>query len=87
MFTGLVECLATVAEIVAEPPGIRLVVHAPALAAEALLGESIAVNGCCLSVIGGNRETLAFQAGPETLARTNLGELGPAAKVNLERSL
>ncbi|MCA9248558.1 MAG: riboflavin synthase [Planctomycetales bacterium] len=87
MFTGLVECLAEVAEIIDEPPGKRLVIRAPQIAAEATLGESIAVNGCCLTVVAINQATFAFEAGPETLSRTNLGQLQAGSRVNLERSL
>jgi riboflavin synthase len=89
MFTGIIECLATVAKIVAEPPAKRLAVRAANFATDAVVGESIAVNGCCLTVVGidHNAETLAFQAGPETLARTNLGALREGSQVNLERSL
>jgi riboflavin synthase len=87
MFTGLVETLAPVERLVYEPPGKRLVVREPRFAAEAALGESIAVNGCCLTVVAVEGETLAFQAGPETLDRANLGRLRPGDLVNLERSL
>jgi riboflavin synthase len=87
MFTGLVECLAPLAEIVSEPPGKRIVVRQTVMADDAELGESIAINGCCLTVVEIGDDTLAFQAGPETLSRTNLGELTPESSVNLERSL
>jgi riboflavin synthase len=87
MFTGLVESLAPVVSLVPEGPGVRLVVRDARIAAEAILGESISVNGCCLTVIGIEGETFAFQAGSETLSRTNLGELVPGDAVNLERSL
>jgi riboflavin synthase len=87
MFTGLVECLAEVARIDPEPPGVRLVIRAAQLVAEASLGESIAVNGCCLTVVAIEGEDLSFQAGAETLSRTNLGQLTAGGQVNLERSL
>lgn len=87
MFTGLVECCASVARVVDEPPGKRLVIRAPAIAPQAALGESIAVSGCCLSVVGRDGATLEFEAGPETLARTTLGALATDSPVNLERSL
>jgi riboflavin synthase len=87
MFTGLVEALGTVRQVHAEGPGRRLVVAAPTFAAELTLGESVAVNGACLTVVASDRETCSFQAGPETLRRTNLGELAPGDRVNLERSL
>jgi riboflavin synthase len=87
MFTGLVESLASVVERIAEPPGMRLVVREPVIAAETQVGDSICVNGCCLTVVAVGNDTLAFQAGEETLRRTNLGRQGPNSKVNLERSL
>ena len=87
MFTGLVETLAEVIAVTPEPPGSRLVVRAAEIAAGATVGESIAINGCCLTVVYCDAEQLEFQAGPETLARTNLGELKPGSSVNLERSL
>jgi riboflavin synthase len=87
MFTGIVETLAEVVALQPEPPGSRLIVAAPDIAVEAKLGESIAVNGCCLTVVRCDQERLEFQAGPETLSRTNLGELRPGSLLNLERAL
>ncbi|MFO0840793.1 MAG: riboflavin synthase [Gemmataceae bacterium] len=86
MFTGLVEALGTVSELTAAGPGRRLVIAGP-IALELTLGESVAVNGACLTVIAQARESFAFEVGPETLLRTNLGELKPGDRVNLERSL
>ena len=57
------------------------------LAAKATLGESVAINGCCLTVVAIDEGKLAFEAGPETLSRTTLGELADGDHVNLERSL
>ena len=87
MFTGLVESLAAVAEIIPEPPGVRLVIREPKIAGTAAVGDSIALNGCCLTVVAVESDRLAFQAGEETLSRTNLGELKPGDMLNLERSL
>jgi riboflavin synthase len=87
MFTGLVEQLGVIVAVQAAPPGAKLVVRAGAAAAGAALGDSIAINGCCLTAAAIDGEDLAFDAGPETLARTNLGALRAGAKVNLERSL
>jgi riboflavin synthase len=87
MFTGLVQSLAEVAALVAEPPGVRLVILEPRIATESKIGDSIAINGCCLTVIEIQRDQLAFQAGEETLSRTNLGELAIGDRVNLETSL
>lgn len=87
MFTGLVQSLAEVAEVVADPPGMRLVIREPGMAAAAKIGDSIAINGCCLTVVAIDRDLVAFQAGEETLSRTNLGELKPGHVANLEQSL
>jgi riboflavin synthase len=87
MFTGLIEALAEVVEIIAEPPGVRLIIREPRMAAGANIGDSIALNGCCLTVVAVDADRLSFQAGAETLSRTNLGELVPGSVVNLERSL
>jgi len=87
MFTGIVQSLAEVADVVAEPPGVRLVIREPRLAPITNVGDSIALNGCCLTVIAVDAERLAFQAGEETLSRTNLGELTVGDVVNVEPSL
>lgn len=87
MFTGLVETLGRVVAVVDEPPGKRLVIEAAGIAAEATLGESICTSGCCLSVVRIDGPRVEFQAGPETLSRTTLGDLRPGSGVNLERSL
>lgn len=87
MFTGLVQVLATVKELTLEPPGVRLVVSAGAAADGVAVGDSVAVNGCCLTVVAVDGERLTFQAGSETLGRTNLGRLRAGSHVNLERSL
>jgi riboflavin synthase len=87
MFTGLVEALGTIERALPEGPGRRLVVRWPALAEPLALGESVAVNGCCLTVVDMEGETFTVQAGPETLLRTNLGDRAEGDPVNLERAL
>jgi riboflavin synthase len=87
MFTGLVEALGSVRDLVADGAGCRLTVAAPQIAAELALGESVAVNGACLTVVAHDAQTCSFQLAPETLRRTNLGELCPGDRVNLERAL
>ena len=87
MFTGLVESLGRIAAVVPEAPGVRLVVEAGPVAADARVGDSICTSGCCLSVVEIDGDRLAFQLGPETLARTTLGGLTAGAAVNLERSM
>ena len=87
MFTGLIETQAAVEAVIDEHPGRRLVVRSALLAADARVGDSIAVSGCCLTVVQVDGERLVFQAGPETLAKTTLGALEAGSPVNLERSL
>ncbi len=87
MFTGLVQSLAEVADLVAEPGGVRLVVREVDFARRAEIGASIATNGCCLTVVEIDGDLLHFQAGEETLSRTNLGQLKVGDRVNLEASL
>ena len=87
MFTGLVETQATVDEVIKQDPGIRLVVRSAEISAQAEIGASIAVNGCCLTVVAQDEDKLAFDAGEETLKRTNLQYLEAGAMVNLESSL
>ena len=88
MFTGLVERMGEVRQIEPDGAGGRiLVLVAPGFAAELALGESVAVNGACLTVIARDADSIQFQAGPETLRRTNLGKLTPSDRVNLERAL
>ncbi len=87
MFTGLVQSLTTVRAVVSEGPGVRLVIADSMTALRAAVGDSIALNGCCLTVVSVDDECLTFEAGPETLARTTLGKLAKGDRVNLETSL
>ncbi len=87
MFTGLVEALGEVTEIESRPPGVRLAVRCLEIAKDASLGDSISVNGCCLTVVEHTNNEVRFDAGEETLSRTNLGRLVDGSQVNLERSL
>ncbi len=87
MFTGLVETLGSVRDVSSDGTGTLLRIDAPAIADDAPLGASVAVNGVCLTIVAADAQSLSFQAGPETLKLTNLGELRAGMKVNLERSL
>jgi riboflavin synthase len=87
MFTGLVQSLAEVSSLVKEGPGVRLTVHDAGIAGGVAIGDSVCVNGCCLTVIDIDGDAIAFQAGSETLSRTNLGDLVAGSRVNLEPSL
>ena len=87
MFTGIVERIGVIAEVRPAPPGVRLVVRSGEVASGTAIGDSVAINGCCLTVVAIDGDLLSFDAGPETLQRTNLGRLIAGSPVNLERSL
>lgn len=87
MFSGIVEARGTVVNLISEPPGCRLVIRHPQIVPKVKVADSISINGCCLTVVAVDGDTMAFQAGPETLSRTNLGDLRPGSLVNLERAL
>lgn len=88
MFTGLVQTLTPVRAAEDDGHGGRLLTLTdPALAPRLEVGESVAVNGACLTVVRRDGAEFAFQVGPETLARTTLANLGPGDRVNLERAL
>lgn len=82
MFTGIVEERGLVRE-----PGTRMVVSAGTLAPTAAIGDSIAVNGVCLTVVSREGDRLSFDLSPETLSRSSLGRLHADDTVNLERPL
>lgn len=85
MFTGLVQAMGTiVAQEAREGGGLRLRIRAGELAREAAIGDSVAVNGCCLTVVESPGEELAFDVIPESLDRTSLGSRDT---VNLELPL
>jgi riboflavin synthase alpha subunit len=86
MFTGLVEDVGTVVERKPIPSGARLRI-ATTLAGEMAPGDSLAVNGVCLTVILAEAGEVHAEVGPETLRVTSLGQLAPRSLVNLERSL
>ncbi len=88
MFSGIVEGLGTVSTIEQRGAGARLTVEADGLLADAIDGESIAVNGACLTVAERPAPgSVTFDLMPETLRRSNLGLLEVGSAVNLERSL
>jgi riboflavin synthase len=88
MFTGLVQALGTVRTVLDDGQGGRaLRIEEPAVAPSLAIGASVAVNGACLTVIDSAGDAFDLQAGPETLARTNLGQLAAGDRVNLERAL
>ncbi|HEV3439049.1 MAG TPA: riboflavin synthase, partial [Gemmata sp.] len=87
MFTGLIQTLGTVRTLDEGDGGRTLKVIGPSLGSKLEIGESVAVNGTCLTVTACGGDTFLFQVGPETLAKTNLGLLAPGDGVNLERAL
>lgn len=84
MFTGLIEALGTVARRVPSPGGHELTISTP-LASALAVGDSLAVNGVCLTVAACHADDVVTQVGPETARVTNLGGLRTGAIVNLER--
>lgn len=87
MFTGLIEERGTVRKISKERSSILLTIEAQKVLAGINLGESIAVNGVCLTVTSFTADTFTADVMPETLDKTNLGLLAPGNQVNLERAL
>ena len=87
MFTGLIEELGDVRALARESTGARLTVSAQAVLDGCRIGDSIAVNGCCLTVDAFAAGQFSAHAGTETLARTTLGDWRPGRRVNLERAL
>ena len=87
MFTGIVEEVGEVRALARTGDVLRLDVAARATLEGSALGASVAVNGVCLTVVAARADGLAFEIGPETLARTTLGALEAGQAVNLERPL
>jgi len=87
VFTGIVRELGEVASVEPREGGARLLVRAPETAARTAVGDSVSVNGVCLTATGAVDGTLAFDAVPETLDRSALARLAPGAAVNLEPAL
>jgi riboflavin synthase len=85
MFTGLIQDVGTVSRIKVEAREARVVVETALGQLE--IGESVALNGACLSVTASDRRTFTVFASDETLSRTGIGELGAGARVNLERAV
>jgi riboflavin synthase len=87
MFTGLVEETGTLLSLAENKAAWRLRLRARRILIGLRLGDSVAVNGCCLTVAKKSRTALEFDLLEETLRRTNLGEAGQGARLNLERSV
>src|SRR5258708_13068720 len=87
MFTGIIEHLGTVESLKANAEGGRLKIHAPSVAKRLEVSKSIAVNGCCLTVVEVDHEYFSADLSRETLRKTSLGEWKPGTRVNLEQPL
>jgi riboflavin synthase len=87
MFSGLVESKARLIAIETEAGGVRIHLERPSSFTDVKLGDSICIQGCCLTVVGVDDSRMAFQAGQETLSRTTFGSFEVGRFVNLERSL
>ncbi|MHC4790108.1 MAG: riboflavin synthase [Planctomycetota bacterium] len=87
MFTGLIEAICTVKSVNQRAGGKRLAVDLGHLADEVKIGDSIAINGVCLTVAELNNNFASFDISPETLAKSTLGKITPASAVNAELAL
>ena len=87
MFTGLVVETGEIVSLTPNGESARLTLRGPSLAPQSQLGDSIAVNGCCLTITARDGDRLSFDLLAETLRITNIGDLSPGAKVNLEPAL
>jgi riboflavin synthase len=86
MFTGLIEAVGEISEMIPSPTGFRLRLATP-IAGELSPGDSVAVNGVCLTAVSCDQAAIHADVSPETLRVTALGSLRPGALVNLERPL
>jgi riboflavin synthase len=87
MFTGLIEEVGAVVALRANGEATRLEITAPELAGGIRVGDSVAINGCCLTVASRDGNQLTFDVLQESLDRTNLKNLQPGSRVNLELAL
>jgi riboflavin synthase len=87
MFSGIVETTGTIIRVDRTPEGARLTLSTTIPATEISPGESICINGTCLTVVTIGEADLSFDVSAESLRRTNLGDLKPGDQINLERSL
>jgi len=87
MFTGIVEELGAVVALEDQGDAVRLTVEGPLVTTDVKLGDSVSVNGCCLTVAVRDAEQLTFDMMRETLDKTSLGALSEGDRVNLERAV
>ena len=87
MFTGIIEHSGTISRLQLNAAAGELTIHAPAIASNLAIGASIAVNGCCLTVVRRDNESFSADLSSETLAKTSFPSLVISARVNLETPL
>ncbi len=87
MFTGIIEELGTVKEIIRGKDNLRFVIYAKTILEDAKIDDSISVNGVCLTVIDIKNNSVSFDIVPETIRRTNLSDLKVSSRINLERAI
>jgi len=87
MFTGLVEEKGTVTALDQLGDAVRLTIRGPLVTTDAAHGDSISVNGCCLTVAALDGDGFSADVMAESLTRTSLGDLEPGSEVNLERAM
>jgi riboflavin synthase len=87
VFTGIVQEVGRVAAVAGGEDGVRLEIEAPEAARRVAVGDSVSLGGCCLTAVAVDGSRIAFDAVPETLARTSLGRLTAGSRVNVETAL
>jgi riboflavin synthase len=87
MFTGIIEELGRVLELKKREVGAQITIACSAILQDTALGSSIAINGVCLTAVEVSKDRFSAELAPETLKRTNLGDLKPGSLANLERPL
>jgi riboflavin synthase len=87
MFTGIIEHLGTVDSLTLQPAGGRLTIHAPTVGTQLAIANSIAVDGCCLTVVALEGERFSADLSTETMRKTSIGEWKAGTRVNLEHPM
>ena len=87
MFTGIIEHVGTIESLDLRRDGGRIAIQAPSVAPSLAVSNSIAINGCCLTVVSRDKERFSADLSGETLSKTSFRELKPGARVNLEQPL
>jgi riboflavin synthase len=87
VFTGIIEHVGTIESLSSGRSGGRITIHAPSVALSLAVSNSIAINGCCLTIVSRDAERFSAELSGETLAKTSFHELKPGARVNLEQPL